>query len=84
MGFRESLTSYVRASYPALWVQTYEEVRAQSDIQGVAFSLDIPVHIWSVTRGMVTLRKNQDAESDSSIEAPGAAIQWLASKIQDS
>ena len=83
MGFRESLTSYVRASYPALWVQTYEEVRAQSDIQGVAFSLDIPVHIWSVTRGMVTLRKNQDAESDAGIEAPGAAIQWLASKIQD-
>jgi len=53
MAFRETLTHYVNAGFPALWVQSHEETRAIQDIVAVAKTLKPPrpVWTWAITEG---------------------------------
>ena len=47
MTFQETLTHYVNAGFPALWIQTHEELRAMAAIEAVAASLKPPRPVWT-------------------------------------
>lgn len=56
--FRESLAILAKARFPILYVETYEERRLLNEIratmeQGGHLSSPRPVHVWSMTTGLV-------------------------------
>lgn len=58
MTTKEKLTGYIRAGYPAVWMQTHEEGRSEKIIKDVAQAIGeipgqeaMPVYGWSLTRG---------------------------------
>jgi hypothetical protein len=50
---KTKITNYIRAGYPALYLITSEEVRAEAEIKGVADDLSFALHFWSTTDGLV-------------------------------
>ncbi|TLD71670.1 AAA family ATPase [Phragmitibacter flavus] len=50
---KTQLETYVRAGYPALFVITAEEQRAEAEIKSAAESLDRRLHVWSATQGLL-------------------------------
>lgn len=66
MPFQEKLINYVSAAYPALWVQTHEELRLMTDIHGAMrrYSPCSRVYEWDIHRGL----------SYAEIRLPGGAL----------
>jgi hypothetical protein len=52
MNMKERLTNYAKAAFPAVAIQTAEEVRVQGDIIAVAKDMNLKVLTWSVTEGL--------------------------------
>jgi hypothetical protein len=64
-----TITNFVRASYPILWVQTAEEARAEKEILGVAQAVKRNLVVWSSTEGFLKLGSNEKEEIEDPIEA---------------
>ncbi len=53
--FSEKVTTLVRARYPLVWLETYEETRAILLLEKVAREQGKKIAVWSVTSGLNTL-----------------------------
>lgn len=64
--FSDTIANYLRAGFPALYVQTYEERRALDEIKEAAAheKLKRPVYTWSVTRGWISDQNKVDKVND--------------------
>lgn len=49
---KEELEILIRARYPIILVETYEEARAEKMIADIAKARDKKIHCWSITRGL--------------------------------
>lgn len=50
---KTQLQTYVRAGYPALFIVTPEEQRAEAEIKAAASELNYALHVWSITEGLI-------------------------------
>lgn len=78
--FSETITHYLRAGFPALYVQTYEERRAIEAIRKAAKheKLQRPVHLWSITRGWI-----MDGGRSEKAQDPMAALNKIEPTSSD-
>jgi len=53
MSLKMDVQHYISAGFPALYVTTHEEMRAESEIREAAKAIDRSLWIWSSTRGWV-------------------------------
>ncbi len=55
----------VRAKYPLVWINSWEEARVEAAVRGVSEKLGRQFHTWSVTQGMKpTVRKTSSGASN--------------------
>jgi ATP-dependent 26S proteasome regulatory subunit len=66
---KTQIETYVRAGYPALFVITVEEQRAEAEIQVAAQSLQRGLHVWSATSGLVDTRTGQTRDAFDPLSA---------------
>ncbi|MFD6415276.1 AAA family ATPase [Streptomyces sp. NPDC060194] len=76
--FRKNLALLLRARFPLLYVESFEESRVLGEINAVASDQALmrtvrPVHVWSATRGFV----GPDGESVPKTTEPRQAVQWV-------
>ena len=50
---QQELKLLIQSRYPILYVETWEEERVEALLQEVAAELEVPLYVWTVTRGLV-------------------------------
>ncbi len=65
------LLAYIRSGKAGVFVQSYEEVRVELELKGIAKQLDWNIYVWSVTNGILSL---SDGTSLSDTEDPMAML----------
>jgi len=73
MGFYDNLKGYIKASFPFLWVRTWEESKVIAEIKAIAEELQREIFIWKITDGW-------DDEKKSSIGNPKGIIKEILEK----
>lgn len=81
--FRESLALLIRARFPILYVESFEEARVLDEVRAVAKEEALvrttrPVHVWSATRGFV----GPDGKAESGTSDVKRAVEWLSRQDQ--
>ena len=76
--FRDSLSLLLKARFPVLYVESFEESRVVTEIAAVCADAERvrtprPVHVWSATRGLVTA----DGKVEAGSQDPGRALEAL-------
>ena len=76
--FRDSLALMLRARFPILYIESFEEQRVLAEIRSVATSGDVvrtprPVFTWSATAGVI----GPEATGAGSTSEAVAALQWF-------
>lgn len=66
---RQLLFAYIKSSKAGLFLQTYEETRAELEIQGIANELGFKLYSWSLTQGMVCV-SDQPPTAFSDTQSP--------------
>jgi len=69
---QEELSTYIRARYPLIWIDSQEEQRVEAAIGAVAESLSMDVHLWSITSGFVNI---EGVVQESVLDPQAALIQ---------
>jgi len=77
--FKQSLSTFLRARYPYLYVSTWEEERVISLIREVINDVGLirtlrKLYVWSTTEGMV-----EGGHSKGQLMEPGKALEFIAS-----
>ena len=62
-GFRSELQSLIRARYPLVHINTFEEDRCLKVVREIARQLDQHMLVWSTSRGVVTVEPAEDADA---------------------
>lgn len=73
MTFASDLKSYLKAGYPALYIQTAEEGRCLEAIAKVAGEQNLPVWVWTATQGWQEVGSNRKGQAQN----PQQALQSL-------
>lgn len=73
--FTDKITTLVRARYPLVWLETYEETRAIQLLESVAKEQGKKIAVWSVTSGLTTLDGKSIGENTRDPEGVLNAIQ---------
>ena len=66
---KNQLITYVRAGYPALFVTTPEEQRAEAEIKAAAIELNFGLYAWSITEGLVNTATGTVRDTPDVLEA---------------
>ena len=66
---KTQLQTYVRAGYPALFIVTPEEQRAEAEIKAAATELNYQLHAWSITEGMINTASGAMREAADALQA---------------
>jgi len=80
MSFKSDITDYTQAAFPALWIVTHEEERAEKELQEVAKAEKAGFWRWSVTQGWASddgkVQKSQDPKQaiEQVINMPSEAL----------
>lgn len=73
---QEELKLLIQSRYPIVYIETWEEDRAEALVQGVAEELGVPVYVWTMTTGLARSgARNPLYQSES----PRAALANIAS-----
>ena len=64
-----SLTNYIRAGYPGLYVVSPEEQRVEAEFKAIAQQLNYSLHFWSVVDGLVDVKNKSVKAANNPIEA---------------
>lgn len=78
MSFRDNLAQLLRARFPVLYVESFEEARVLGEIAAVTSSVELtrterPVHVWSGTRGFT----GPDGVAIAGTTEPAQALDWM-------
>lgn len=78
MSFRENLAQLLRARFPVLYIESFEEARVLGEIASVVSNVELtrtvrPVHTWSGTRGFT----GPTGEAIASTAEPAQALDWM-------
>ena len=68
------LGSYISAGYPVLYVQTYEEERAEREIVALAERRELKVSLWSASSGLHSAEVDPNGERQQPIAALEALL----------
>ncbi|ADU49567.1 AAA ATPase central domain protein [Intrasporangium calvum DSM 43043] len=76
--FRNNLALLLRARFPILYVESFEEERVLAEVRAVASDQSLmrtvrPVHVWSGTKGFVA----PDGQAQGNTSEPRQALEWL-------
>jgi ATP-dependent 26S proteasome regulatory subunit len=76
--FRDNLALLLRARFPVLYVESFEEPRVVAEIAAVASDQNLvrtvrPLYVWSATRGFVA----PDGATQSGTTDPKQAVDWM-------
>jgi len=71
------LSSYIKACYPILYIETAEEARAEFNILATCQKLGRGLTVWSYTEGFMAPNEKGDFESVDRIEDPVKALQYI-------
>ena len=66
---KTQLQTYVRAGYPALFIVTPEEQRAEAEIKAAATELNYTLYAWSITEGMINTATGATREAADALQA---------------
>ncbi len=66
---QNQLTTYLRAGYPGLAVISSEEARAEAEIAAACTSLNLNLHAWTSTEGLVDLQENRITQCPDPLDA---------------
>ncbi|MBI4403830.1 MAG: AAA family ATPase [Deltaproteobacteria bacterium] len=72
--FSEELSSLIRARYPLIYLNTYEELRCQDVLKELGKQRDSSLFLWTRTDGI-----SKDGRSVADVKDPGAALAWYES-----
>lgn len=77
-GFRDTLALLLRARFPVLYVESFEEHRVLTEVRAVASDQSgmrtvRPVYEWSTTRGFV----GPNGQAESATQDPKKALEWV-------
>lgn len=78
MSFRDNLAQLLRARFPVLYIESFEEARVLGEINAVASNVGLtrtvrPVHVWSGTRGFT----GPDGSAAAGTTEPAQALDWV-------
>lgn len=73
---KEKIVHYARAGYAGLFLCTPEEARAEAEVKAAAEELERPLHVWSLTTGLLDTRAGSVRDCPDPVEAL-AAIEAL-------
>ncbi|KQN96864.1 AAA family ATPase [Paenibacillus sp. Leaf72] len=68
----ETVSNYLKASYPAVWVKAYEEDKACSMFSTLAKELNFGLMVWSITKGFCNPNDEHYDKGSSVIDAISA------------
>lgn len=66
------ITSYLQAGYPTLWIRTWEEARALTQLAKVARDQSLKLKVWSITEGWISKDTGKRLEVTDPVEALNA------------
>jgi hypothetical protein len=66
---KNTITNYIRAGYPGLYLVSSEEQRVDAELKAIALELQYNLHIWSVLDGLVDVSTGQCRSATDPIEA---------------
>lgn len=83
MSFQDNLAQLLRARFPVLYIESFEEGRVLGEINAVASNVELsrtvrPVHVWSVTRGFT----GPDGSVAAGTVEPAQALDWVVRSNQ--
>ena len=64
-----SLTNYIRAGYPGLYIVSPEEQRVEAEFKAIAQQLNYSLHFWSVVDGLVDVQAKSVKAANDPMEA---------------
>ncbi|WP_299444936.1 AAA family ATPase [uncultured Phycicoccus sp.] len=78
MSFQDNLAQLLRARFPVLYIESFEEARVLGEINAVASNVELsrtvrPVHVWSVTRGFT----EPGGSAAAGTVEPAQALDWV-------
>ncbi|MFQ5664776.1 MAG: AAA family ATPase [Terriglobia bacterium] len=73
---RKELKLLIRSRYPIIYMETWEEERAQELVEQVAEELGVPLYVWTVTTGLVRVGTRNPLYHS---ESPRAALSNVGS-----
>src|SRR4051812_28570789 len=69
--FKKELSQLIRARYPLLYLQTFEEVRAINYLTELCKERSSHLYVWSRTEGIT-----RDRKSVAGLVDPAAPLKW--------
>lgn len=66
---RVKITTYIKAGFPGLYVQSSEEQRVEAEFKSIADSLKFGLHIWSANTGLMDVQKETVRSVNDPLEA---------------
>ena len=66
---RNTITNYIRAGYPGLFIVSHEEARIEAEIKAAASALKYGLFAWSVTAGLLDVNTGADKGAQDPLEA---------------
>ncbi|QIG44475.1 AAA family ATPase [Nocardioides anomalus] len=81
--FRNNLAQLLRARFPILYVESFEEARVLAELHAVTSDVELirtlrPVHVWSSTKGFT----GTDGVAVAGTSEPAQALDWMLQNDQ--
>ncbi len=64
-----TITHYIRAGYPGLYVVSAEELRVEAEFKSIAEKLNYGLHFWSVVDGLIDVKNKTVTNANDPLEA---------------
>ena len=87
--FTTALNQYLNASYPLLWVQTFEETRMTSEITAAFLAPEEgsgrharAVYEWDSVRGVRKIERNENYVDQKDTVSVKKMLEWIASRTE--
>lgn len=64
-----TITNYIRAGYPGLYVVSPEELRVEAELKAIVERLNYTLHFWSVVDGLIDVKAKTAKNANDPLEA---------------
>jgi len=72
---RDQISHYIRAGYSGLYLVSHEEQRVEAEIKAVATGLQHGLFAWSITEGLIDIKKGTVRECNDPMEVLNAVTE---------
>jgi ATP-dependent 26S proteasome regulatory subunit len=72
-----SITAYLKASYPALFIRSFEEGRIRASVIQAAAAANRELFVWTHTEGLAKMPEGTKPPQGDALADPQALLDWL-------